>query len=85
MKKLLLLFVMQASFFLNAEAHEWIQTNGPYGADVMALATGPDDKLYAGTTPMYGPGGGVFKSEDNGDHWAEMNRDLLSFLNCRFL
>ena len=55
MKKSILLVAFISFSILCVSAQEWIQTNGPYGADVMALTTGPDAKIYAGTK-----GGGVF-------------------------
>jgi hypothetical protein len=58
MKKTILLLTLLLHFFLNANADGWIQTNGPFGADVMAMATGPDQKIYAGTFE----GGGVYRS-----------------------
>jgi hypothetical protein len=39
----------------------------------MAMATGPDEKIYAGTK-----GGGVFWSSEYGDSWSSMNTGLTS-------
>src|ERR1043165_4599232 len=42
----------------------WVGTNGPPGADVIALAANGSE-VFAGTQ-----GGGVFRSTDSGDSWA---------------
>jgi hypothetical protein len=71
MKNIILFFAWFGCFTGHAYSQEWLQTNGPYGADVMALAKGPDEAIYAGTR-----GGGVFRSMDNGESWTQVNNGL---------
>jgi photosystem II stability/assembly factor-like uncharacterized protein len=48
---------------------QWVQTNGPYGGNITSFTT-INSTLYAGT--KYG----VFRSNDNGASWTEVNRNL---------
>src|ERR1051325_12154686 len=50
----------------------WVGTNGPPGADVIALAANGSE-VFAGTQ-----GGGVFRSPDSGDTWAPSNVGLTN-------
>ncbi len=47
---------------------QWLQTNGPYGAQVTCFATSGSD-IFAGTF-------GVFLSTDNGIGWKAVNAGL---------
>ena len=49
----------------------WIQTNGPYGGEILAIHEAPKGVLFAGTS-----GGGIFRSTDHGDTWAPVNTGL---------
>jgi len=51
---------------------QWIQTNGPYGGQVLSFA-GSGTNLFAGTY-----GGGVFLSTNNGTSWTEVNTGLTN-------
>jgi len=45
---------------------QWVQSDGPYGGNVRAIAIGPDgSKIFAGTQ-----GAGVFLSTNNGSSWT---------------
>src|SRR5438874_119588 len=48
----------------------WLGTNGPQGGDVIAMAAN-GSTVFAGTQ-----GGGVFRSTDHGDSWAQANAGL---------
>jgi hypothetical protein len=51
---------------------QWVQTNGPFGADVLSFT-------QSGTTLFAGTGfAGVFRSEDNGAHWTSSSNGLTS-------
>ena len=47
---------------------EWVQTNGPYGGEVIILFRASDGTLYAVTDSP-----GVFRSDTNGDSWLTVN------------
>ena len=49
----------------------WVQTNGPYGGEILAIHEAPKGVLFAGTS-----GGGIFRSTDRGDTWAPVNTGL---------
>ena len=49
----------------------WVQTNGPYGGEILAIHEAPEGVLLAGTN-----GGGIFRSTDRGDTWAPVNTGL---------
>ena len=49
----------------------WVQTNGPYGGEILAIHEAPKGVLFAGTR-----GGGIFRSADQGDTWAPVNTGL---------
>ncbi len=53
---------------------QWVQTNGPYGPDVICFAVS-GTYLFAGTE-----GGGVFRSADNGANWEEVNGGLTNLV-----
>jgi len=47
-------------------------TGGPFGVDIIeAIAVGPTGTLFVGTY-----GGGLFRSEDEGQHWSPSNTGL---------
>lgn len=51
----------------SAAASEWIQTSGPAGGNIEAVAQAPDKTLYAG-----GRAGTLFKSTDGGENWSSL-------------
>jgi ligand-binding sensor domain-containing protein len=55
------------------ETDFWQQTNGPCGETVTSLAINSSGHIFAGTSGI-----GVFRSEDNGDNWTEVNTGLTS-------
>ena len=50
----------------------WVQTNGPYGGEILAIYAAPKGVLFAGTE-----GAGVFRSTDRGNSWTPLNTGLL--------
>ena len=50
----------------------WVQTNGPYGGEILAIYAAPKGVLFAGTE-----GAGVFRSTDRGNSWIPLNTGLL--------
>jgi hypothetical protein len=57
-------------FFPQWATAQWVQTGGPEGGNITALAVSGTN-LFAGTT-----GGGVFLSKDNGKNWKAVNSGL---------
>ena len=57
----------------NAEPNEsgWVQTNGPYGGEILTLYAAPKGVLFAGTS-----GAGIFCSTDRGDSWTPVSTGL---------
>jgi len=51
----------------------WTQTNGPQGADGIALARNSIGHVFVGTQ-----GGGVFRSTDNAETWTGINNGLTA-------
>src|ERR1700733_6487216 len=49
---------------------QWVQTNGPYGGDVLCFAV-DGSKLFAGTSEN-----GIFVSTDDGTTWTSANESL---------
>ncbi|MDE0468946.1 MAG: hypothetical protein OYL97_17995 [Candidatus Poribacteria bacterium] len=49
----------------------WVQTNGPYGGEILALHAASKDVLLVGTE-----GAGIFRSTDHGNTWAPVNTGL---------
>ena len=66
-------FVTQLGADEHAEPNEsdWVQTNGPYGGDILALHAAPKGVLLVGTE-----GGGIFRSTDRGNTWTPANTGL---------
>ena len=66
-------FVTQLGADERTEPNEsdWVQTNGPYGGEILALYAAPKGVLFAGTE-----GAGVFRSTDRGDSWTPLNTGL---------
>ena len=60
----LFLIVFWASTSITPLLAQWVQTNGPYGAEIRCLAVSGTN-LFAGTN-----GEGVFRSTDNGNSWT---------------
>lgn len=56
---------------MNSLHAQWVQTNGPYGGYIDALAVN-GSYLFAGT------GDGVFRSADNGANWTAANQGLAN-------
>lgn len=50
----------------------WRSSNGPFGGSVSAIAMNNAGDLFVGTAA-----GGVFRSQDNGDSWQNMDLDLV--------
>ena len=50
---------------------DWVQTNGPYGGEILAFYAAPKGVLLIGTE-----GGGIFRSTDRGDTWTPVNTGL---------
>ena len=50
----------------------WVQTNGPYGGEILTFYVAPKGVLFAGTE-----GGGIFRSTDRGNSWTPINTGLL--------
>ena len=56
---------------IEPKGSDWLQTNGPYGGEILAIHEAPKGVLFAGTR-----GGGIFRSTDRGDTWAPVNTGL---------
>ncbi len=62
---------------VRADAHaaldetDWVQTNGPYGGEILAFYAAPKGVLFAGTE-----GAGIFRSTDRGNSWTPVNTGL---------
>lgn len=62
---------------LSADEHaepnksNWVQTNGPYGGEILAFYAAPKGVLFAGTE-----GAGIFCSTDLGNSWTPVNTGL---------
>ena len=57
----------------NAEnnSNGWVQTNGPYGGEILTIYAAPKGVLFAGTE-----GAGAFRSTDRGNSWTSVNTGL---------
>ena len=57
----------------NAEndSNGWVQTNGPYGGEILTIYAAPKGVLFVGTE-----GAGVFRSTDRGNSWTPVNTGL---------
>lgn len=66
-------FVTQLGADEHTEPNEsdWVQTNGPYGGEILAIHEAPKGVLFAGTE-----GAGIFRSTDHGDTWTPINTGL---------
>jgi photosystem II stability/assembly factor-like uncharacterized protein len=60
---------------VNTVYSQWIQTHGPYGAEVSCFAMS-DNSLFAGTGFW---GQGVFISKNNGTNWTAVNNGLTNY------
>ena len=62
---------------LRADAHAapnesgWVQTNGPYGGEILTFYAAPKGVIFAGTE-----GAGIFRSTDGGNSWTPVNTGL---------
>ena len=77
-RKLPVIWIAAAVFFggfmqqLRADVEEgWVQTNGPYGGEILTLHAAPKGVLFAGTE-----GAGIFRSTDRGNTWTPINTGL---------
>ena len=50
---------------------DWVQTNGPYGGEILTIYAAPKGVLFAGTE-----GAGIFRSTDGGNSWTPVNTGL---------
>ena len=71
MKKYVIITSLQILLFGICNLHaQWIQTNGPYGGNIRALAI-DEENIFAGTYED-----GIFLSTDEGLNWTEVNNGL---------
>ena len=70
MNKSALLAIALILFIPITLSAQWVQTSGPSGGNIRALAIS-DSNLFAGTT-----GGGVYLSTNNGIDWNAVNNGL---------
>lgn len=49
----------------------WVQTNGPYGGEILTIHAAPKGVLFVGTE-----GAGIFRSTDRGNSWTPLNTGL---------
>ena len=70
---LLIVFVPQIRADEHAAPEEsgWVQTNGPYGGEILAFYAAPKGVLFVGTE-----GAGIFRSTDRGNTWTPVNTGL---------
>jgi photosystem II stability/assembly factor-like uncharacterized protein len=61
--------VFSAALHTSAARAQWVQTNGPYGGDVMSITS-------LGTNIFIGTAGGVFESTDSGTSWQRRSNGL---------
>lgn len=54
---------------VTGELNDWIQTNGPAGERIKALAINNDNTIFAGSWVTSGQ---IFRSRDNGDTWVQV-------------
>ncbi len=52
---------------------DWMQTNGPYGGEILTIHAAPKGVLFVGTD-----GAGIFRSIDRGNTWTPVNTGLHS-------
>ncbi len=72
MKRLLACFAVVALLGAQSLQAQWIQTNGPYGSDILCFAVN-GSHIFAGTF-----GDGVFLSTNNGTSWTTVNTGLTN-------
>lgn len=71
MKKIVIITLIQLLPFGICISHaQWVQTNGPYGGNIWALAINGEN-IFAGTYED-----GIFLSTDEGSNWTEVNNGL---------
>ncbi len=70
---LLIVFVPQIRADEHAAPDEsgWVQTNGPYGGEILTIHAAPKGVLFVGTE-----GAGIFRSTDRGNSWTPLNTGL---------
>ena len=75
MKKLYNLLTIYFLLQLNVIAQQnfWEPTNGPHGGFVHAFAFSSSGSIFAGTET------GVYRSTDDGNNWAEINKGLPTY------
>lgn len=69
--------VIVIGLFSSTAFSQWAQTNGPEGGEVMDIVT-IDNYIFVNAGA-----GGIFRSEDNGDHWNAINNGLPKNAHCR--
>ena len=72
MKKFLLAITIVIFGLYNTSSAQWVQTNGPYGGKITALAINSTGHIFAGTFQN-----GIYRSTDNGNTWVQMNNHLI--------
>ncbi|MEK9135710.1 MAG: FlgD immunoglobulin-like domain containing protein [Bacteroidota bacterium] len=73
-QRLILFPCLFSVLLVGAVQAQWVQTNGPYGGFVNAIAVSGTN-LFAGTA-NFGVGDGVFLSTNNGTSWTAVNTGL---------
>ncbi len=64
-----ILFSIFCCFISPFAKGQWIQTNGPYGGEVTAIA-GDTNQIFVAAFE-----GGIFRSVNNGQSWTEVNNE----------
>jgi photosystem II stability/assembly factor-like uncharacterized protein len=67
MRNISLLYILIVLIISSKSNAQWVQTNGPYGGDVLSLAVSGTN-IFAGTRES-----GVFRSTNNGTSWSAVN------------
>jgi hypothetical protein len=67
MKKLFVFLLILSIYSANILYAQWVQTNGPFGVNVMSLASDSSGGLYVGTEDE-----GLYKSVNGGNKWVSI-------------
>jgi len=79
MKSIFALFLFLLVFshsLVQSQTPFWQQTQGPGGGMITSLTVTPNGHIFAARIDHYLSFGGVFRSSDNGAHWAEADSGL---------